>query len=96
MVVADGHPGCCTQVDVADFSGPVFKSVDNRFAALTLVQKNLCDAALFSPSGALSIALCKHAAMLCYSHLIVSVLAGLCATFPSHPRDADSKLRKRL
>ena len=39
------------QVDVADFSGPDFKDVDNRFAALTLVQKDLCDAALFSPSG---------------------------------------------
>lgn len=41
------------QVDVADFSGPDFKHVDNRFAALTLVQKGLCDAALFTPSGAL-------------------------------------------
>lgn len=34
-----------------DFSGPIFEHVDNRFAALTLVQKGLCDAALFSPQG---------------------------------------------
>ena len=34
-----------------DFSGPAFEHVDNRFAALTLVQKGLCDAALFSPQG---------------------------------------------
>ena len=27
------------QVDVADFSGPDFKHVDNRYAALNLVQK---------------------------------------------------------
>lgn len=36
-----------------DFSGPDFAHVDNRFAALTLVQKGLCDAALFSPQGGL-------------------------------------------
>ena len=42
------------QVDVADFSGPDFEHVDNRFAALTLVQKGLCDAALFTPSGLFS------------------------------------------
>jgi hypothetical protein len=39
------------QVDLVDFSGPIFEHVDNRFAALTLVQKGLCDAALFSPQG---------------------------------------------
>ena len=58
--------GVCTQVDVADFSGPAFSHVDNRFAALTLVQKNLCDAALFSPSGALPqrpVQACRHVMM---------------------------------
>ena len=40
------------QVDLVDFAGPEFRHVDNRFAALTLVQKGLCDAALFSPAGA--------------------------------------------
>jgi len=40
-------------VDLVDFSGPDFAHVDNRFAALTLVQKGLCDAALFSPQGGL-------------------------------------------
>jgi hypothetical protein len=39
------------EVDLVDFSGPDFAHVDNRFAALTLVQKGLCDAALFSPQG---------------------------------------------
>jgi len=39
------------EVDLVDFAGPVFEHVDNRFAALTLVQKGLCDAALFSPQG---------------------------------------------
>ena len=39
------------QVDLISFSGPTFKGWDNRVAALRLVQKNLCDAALFDPSG---------------------------------------------
>ena len=39
------------QVDLIDFSGPAFMTVDNRVAALRLVQKELCDAALFDPSG---------------------------------------------
>lgn len=39
------------QVDLIDFSGPAFPNVDNRVAALRLVQKELCDAALFDPSG---------------------------------------------
>jgi hypothetical protein len=43
------------EVDLVDFSGPIFEHVDNRFAALTLVQKGLCDAALFSPQGSMLI-----------------------------------------
>jgi len=42
-------------VDLIDFSGPAFVGVDNRVAALRLVQKELCDAALFDPSGKLLI-----------------------------------------
>ena len=38
-------------MDLIDFSGPAFKNVDNRVMALRLVQKELCDAALFDPSG---------------------------------------------
>ena len=39
------------QVDLISFQGPTFRHVDNRVAALRLVQKGLCDAALFDPSG---------------------------------------------
>ena len=39
------------QVDLVDFSGPDYKGVDKRCVALRLVEKGLCDAALFSPSG---------------------------------------------
>ena len=39
------------QVDLIDFSGPIYRHVDNRFAALRLVQKRFCDAALFNPQG---------------------------------------------
>ena len=38
-------------MDLISFNGPTFKNWDNRVAALRLVQKNLCDAALFDPSG---------------------------------------------
>ena len=34
-----------------DFIGPDFQAVDKRCVALRLVEKGLCDAALFSPSG---------------------------------------------
>ena len=40
------------QVDLIDFVGPLYSGFDNRVAALRLVQKGLCDAALFDPSGA--------------------------------------------
>ncbi|CAL5223766.1 g6330 [Coccomyxa viridis] len=43
------------EVDLISFNGPTFKNWDNRVAALRLVQKNLCDAALFDPSGELQI-----------------------------------------
>ena len=39
------------QVDLVDFSGPDYRGVDKRCVALRLVEKGLCDAALFSPSG---------------------------------------------
>ena len=38
-------------MDLVDFSGPDFKAVDKRCVALRLVEKGLCDAALFNPSG---------------------------------------------
>lgn len=40
-----------TQVDLVDFSGPDYLAVDKRCVALRLVEKGLCDAALFNPSG---------------------------------------------
>lgn len=43
------------EVDLVDFSGPDYKGVDKRCVALRLVEKGLCDAALFSPSGNLQI-----------------------------------------
>ena len=46
----DVPPGA--QVDLISFTGPTFAGYDNRVAALRLVQKGLCDAALFDPSGA--------------------------------------------
>ena len=44
--------GWLMQVDLVDFSGPDFSHVDKRCVALRLVEKGLCDAALFNPSGA--------------------------------------------
>lgn len=41
------------QVDLIDLVGPLYSGFDNRVAALRLVQKGLCDAALFDPSGKL-------------------------------------------
>ena len=41
------------QVDLIDFSGPTFRDVDNRVAALRLVQIGLTDAAIFDSSGAI-------------------------------------------
>ena len=41
----------CMQVDLIDFSGPEFSAMDNRLAALRLVQRGLCDAALFDSQG---------------------------------------------
>ena len=38
-------------MDLISFDGPTFANWDNRVAALRLVQKELCDAALFDPSG---------------------------------------------
>lgn len=47
----NGLPCAFLQVDLISFQGPMFEHVDNRVAALRLVQKGLCDAALFDPSG---------------------------------------------
>ncbi len=44
--------GKLAQVDLIDLNGPLYSGFDNRVAALRLVQKGLCDAALFDPSGA--------------------------------------------
>jgi hypothetical protein len=41
------------EVDLIDFGGPLYAGTDNRVAALRLVQQELCDAALFDPSGTL-------------------------------------------
>jgi hypothetical protein len=38
-------------VDLLDFSGPAFESVDNRLMSLALVQQGLTDAAMFHPDG---------------------------------------------
>ncbi|KAL3138844.1 hypothetical protein ABBQ32_005677 [Trebouxia sp. C0010 RCD-2024] len=43
------------EVDLVDFSGPDYQHVDKRCVALRLVEKGLCDAALFNPSGKLEI-----------------------------------------
>ncbi|KAK9837499.1 hypothetical protein WJX81_007020 [Elliptochloris bilobata] len=43
------------EVDLIDLNGPLYSGFDNRVAALRLVQKGLCDAALFDPSGGLQI-----------------------------------------
>ncbi len=47
-------PPCDVQVDLIDLNGPLYTGFDNRLAALRLVQKGLCDAALFDPSGLLN------------------------------------------
>ncbi len=39
------------EVDMAKFSGPAFKNVDNRIIALQLVQKGLTKAAMFNSQG---------------------------------------------
>ena len=38
-------------MDLIDFKGPTFAGMDNRLAALRLVQGGLCDAALFDSAG---------------------------------------------
>ena len=47
-------------MDLIDFVGPLYSGFDNRVAALRLVQKGLCDAALFDPSGARAAVLCAR------------------------------------
>ena len=73
------NSSACAQVDVADFSGPDFEHVDNRYAALTLVQQGLCDAALFTPSGARPLAkprACPHTCLLAYCGATLEPMPG--------------------
>ncbi|HRV56096.1 MAG: TonB-dependent receptor [Flavobacteriaceae bacterium] len=39
------------EIDTINFSGPVFKDVDNRLMSLQLVKNNMTDAVMFSPDG---------------------------------------------
>jgi len=39
------------EIDLIDFSGPAFKTVDNRLMALRLVENDLCTAAMFHSDG---------------------------------------------
>ena len=61
------------QVDLIDFSGPTFKDVDNRVAALRLVQHGLTESALFDPAGAFLLFFlvpCQHLASLYSSRTV--------------------------
>jgi len=44
------------EVDMVEFSGPVFDEVDNRLVALQLVQHGMSNAALFTPDGRVALA----------------------------------------
>ena len=39
------------EIDTINFSGPIFKDVDNRLISLQLVKKGMTDAVMFSPDG---------------------------------------------
>jgi hypothetical protein len=39
------------EIDTINFSGPVFKEVDNRLISLQLVKRGMTDAVMFSPDG---------------------------------------------
>ena len=39
------------EIDTINFSGPVFKEVDNRLISLQLVKRGMTDAVMFSPNG---------------------------------------------
>ncbi len=39
------------EIDTINFSGPVFKNVDNRLMSLQLVKNNMTDAVMFAPDG---------------------------------------------
>tara|TARA_B110000211_G_scaffold218262_1_gene262875 strand:+ start:1273 stop:2700 length:1428 start_codon:yes stop_codon:yes gene_type:complete len=39
------------EIDTINFSGPLFKNVDNRLISLQLVKKGMTDAVMFSPDG---------------------------------------------
>ena len=39
------------EIDTINFSGPVFKDVDNRLMSLQLVKNNMTDAVMFAPDG---------------------------------------------
>lgn len=39
------------EIDTINFSGPVFKDIDNRLMSLQLVKNNMTDAVMFAPDG---------------------------------------------
>jgi hypothetical protein len=39
------------EIDTINFSGPVFKDVDNRLMSLQLVKNGMTDAVIFAPDG---------------------------------------------
>lgn len=39
------------EIDTINFSGPIFKDVDNRLMSLQLVKNNMTDAVMFAPDG---------------------------------------------
>ncbi|HAV62589.1 MAG TPA: nicotinate-nucleotide adenylyltransferase [Verrucomicrobiales bacterium] len=51
LLLMDGLSSKRIEIDVVEFSGPVFADVDNRLIALMLVENGLCDAAMFLANG---------------------------------------------
>lgn len=47
----DGLSAQRIEIDMIDFSGPVFKNIDNRIMSLKLVELGLSGAAMFGPNG---------------------------------------------
>ena len=63
-------------MDLIDLNGPLYSGFDNRVAALRLVQKGLCDAALFDPSGAQLVSSKNTTSNCCFG---VNVPCHMCA-----------------
>ncbi len=51
LALMDGLGKKRVEIDMVEFSGPTFATVDNRLVALMLVENGLCDAAMFLASG---------------------------------------------